>query len=86
MSITPVEQAAIPTAIVLVEAMQTFVTNLGTDPLQVAIKFPGAAQVFLGTAEMQIPVLASAEFGAAQAAVNTKLAGWLASLKAAQTA
>lgn len=78
----PVVQAAIPTAIAVLKAVQQFIANLGTDPLQVPVKFPGAAQVFLGTVEMQVPALASSEFTALQSDVNTKVNGWIASLQA----
>jgi hypothetical protein len=82
----PFEQAAIPSAIQIVEALQAFFTNLGTDPTQWAVKLPGAAQVLLGTVELQGPALAIAEAGALGTAVNTKLAAWLSTLQAAQAA
>src|ERR1700679_4107977 len=53
----PVISDAEPVAIAVLKALQVFIANLGTDPLQVAVKFPGAAQVFLGTVEMQLPAL-----------------------------
>lgn len=84
--VSPFEQAAIPTAIQIVEALQTFFTNLGTDPTQWAIKLPGAAQVLLGTVELQGPALAIAEAGALGATVNGKLSAWLTALQAAQAA
>jgi propanediol dehydratase large subunit len=73
---------AIPSAVAVLQAVQQFITNLGTDPLQVAVKFPGAAQVFLGTVEMQLPVLANAEFSALQADVNAKIEVWIKKLQA----
>jgi len=78
----PVVSAAIPSAIVVLKAVQAFIANLGTDPLQVPLKFPGAAQIFLGTVEMQVPELASSEFAALQADVNVKLNAWITSLQA----
>lgn len=78
----PVVTAAVPALIAALEAIQTFVTNLGTDPLQVAVKFPGALQVLIGTIELQVPGLATAELGALQAEVNAKIAGAIAKLKA----
>ena len=77
----PVVTAAAPSLIQVLEAVQTFVINLGTDPLQVAAKFPGALQVLIGTVELQLPSLASAELSTVQGEVNTKIAGWIASLK-----
>jgi hypothetical protein len=76
----PIVSAAEPTAIAVLKAIQTFIANLGTDPLQVAVKFPGAAQVFLGTVEMQLPALAQSEFSTLQTEVNTKIAAWIAKL------
>jgi hypothetical protein len=46
------------------------------------VKFPGALQVLLGSVEMQLPALATAEFGAVQLAANDKIAGWVKSLQA----
>lgn len=81
-STNPLESAAIPSAIVVLQALQTLFTNLGTDPAQVAAKFPGALQVFLGTVEMQAPALASSELNALQTQINSKIAGWITSLQA----
>jgi len=80
----PVVAAAAPSLINVLTAVQTLITNLGTDPTQIAIKFPGALQIFLGTVEMQLPVLASSEIGALQTEVNNKIAGWITSLQAAK--
>lgn len=77
----PVVEAAIPSLVAVLQAMKQFVANLGTDPMQVPIKFPGAIQVFLGTVEMQFPGLASAEFGALQTDVNSKIDGMIAKLQ-----
>lgn len=82
----PIEQAAIPSAIAILQAFQTFVTNLGTDPLEVAAKFPGALQIFLGSVELQGPALATSELSALQSTVNTTVAGWISKLQAAQAA
>ena len=83
--INTAEQAAIPTAIAILQAFQTFIANLGTDPLQVAAKFPGALQVFLGTVELQGPALATSELSALQTTVNTTVAGWIAKLNATKS-
>lgn len=80
--VTTVENAAIPAAVAVLQAFQTFVANLGTDPLQVAAKFPGALQVFVGSVELQAPTLASTEFATLQSTVNTQVAGWISSLNA----
>lgn len=81
----PVVQAAAPALIAALEAIQAFVTNLGTDPAQVAVKFPGALQVLLGTIELQVPALATAELGALQSEVNAKIAALIGKLKAQQS-
>lgn len=78
----PVLVAAAPSLIAALQAVQTFISNLGTDPAQVAIKFPGALQVLLGSIEMQLPGLASSEIGAVQTAANARIAAWIASLQA----
>jgi hypothetical protein len=78
----PVLVAAAPALINTIEALQTFVANMGTDPTQYAVKFPGALQVLLGSVELQLPVLASSEIGALQTAANGKFASWIASLRA----
>ncbi len=77
--------AGAPSLIAALEAIQAFVLNLGTDPGEVAVKFPGALQVLLGTIELQVPALATAELGALQTEVNAKIAALIAKLKA-QTA
>lgn len=78
----PVVVAAAPALVAVLEAVQTFVANLGTDPMQIAVKFPGALQVLLGTIELQVPTLATAELGTLQSEVNTKIAGLITKLKA----
>lgn len=78
----PITAAAAPSLIMVLQAVQQFLTNLGTDPALVVAKFPGALQVLLGTAELQLPILASAEFGALQVAANTKITAWIKSLQA----
>jgi hypothetical protein len=79
----PLLVAAEPALVASLQALQTFITNLGTDPAQVAIKFPGALQILLGSVELQLPALASAEFGAAQTAANAAIGGWITKLQAA---
>lgn len=77
----PFEVAAIPSAIAILKAAQGLIQNLGTDPAQIAAKFPGAVQVFLGTVEMQLPILATSEVGALNATAGTRIANWIASLE-----
>lgn len=85
-TVNPFEQAAIPSAIAILQGFQAFLGNMGSDPTQWALKFPGALQVFNGTVELQGPALAAAEAGALQSAASTKVASWITALQAAQTA
>lgn len=82
----PIVAAAAPSLVAVLTALQTFIGNLGTDPAQVAVKFPGALQVLLGNVELQLPVLAVAEFSALQGDANAKIAGWIKSLQATAVA
>ena len=81
----PLEQAAIPSAVAILTAVQTFITNLGTDPAKIPLTAPGALQVLLGTVELQGPALAVSEWSAVQSAANSKLSSWITSLKAKQS-
>lgn len=76
----PIIMAAEPALLAVLQSLQTFIANLGTDPLQVAVKFPGAVQVLLGNIELQLPVLAGSEFAALQGQVNARLEAWVKQL------
>jgi hypothetical protein len=78
----PLEVAAIPTAVAILKAAQQLLANLGTDPLQIAAKAPGAFQIFVGTVEMQAPALVTSELGAVQTDVNSTIDGWITKLEA----
>jgi hypothetical protein len=80
----PIEQAAIPTAVAILQAAKQFAVNVGNDPATIAAKAPGALQVLVGTIEMQFPALLSAELGAAQTAVQAKLDDLITKLQAAK--
>jgi hypothetical protein len=84
-ALSPVEQAAIPTAIQALEAVQAFVTNMGPDPLQWVAKYPGSTLVLLGTLQNLVPSLLVSEGGAVQTLVNNQTTSWINTLKAAQT-
>jgi len=77
----PVVTAAAPSLIAVLQSVQAFISNLGTDPLQIPVKFPGALQVLIGTVEMQAPVLASAEFTTLQNEAIAKISGWITTLQ-----
>jgi hypothetical protein len=77
-----ITNAAIPTALAIINAAKQLIANLGTDPAQIPFKAPGAIQIFVGTVEMQFPSLAVAELGAVQTDVNSKLDGLSSKLQA----
>lgn len=81
--VTSLGQAAIPEAVVVLQAFQQFVTNINLSDLPtVGARIPGALQVFAGTVELQAPALISAEVGTLATDVNSKVAGWISSLQA----
>ena len=82
--LTPIEQAAIPSAVALLQATQTFIDNMGTDPMQWTVKFPGALVALQGAVMLQAPLLANAEGAAISAQVNSTVAGWITKLKLAE--
>jgi hypothetical protein len=78
----PIVTAAIPTAVVVLQAAKQLLLNLGTDPAQIAAKAPGALAVFIGTVEMQFPTLLGAELGAVQTEAASKIDALIAKLQA----
>lgn len=76
------EAAAAPSAIAILQAVQTFVTNMGVEPTKWVATFPGALEVLLGQIELQAPGLASAEAAALAALVNAKIASAISALQA----
>lgn len=82
----PILVAAAPSLIAALQAVQTFLTNIGTDPTKFALTVPGALQVLGGTLELQIPALAGAEVGAIQTALNAQINGKIAALQALKPA
>lgn len=84
-TLSSVEQAAIPTAIAALQAVQQFAANMGADPLQWVAKYPGSQLVLLGTLQNLVPSLLVSEGGAIQSVVNNQITSWIGTLKAAQT-
>ena len=80
----PIEQAAIPTAVLALQAVQQFVTNMGPDPLQWVAKYPGSTLVLLGTLQNLAPSLLQSEGGAVQTVINNQLESWIAALNKAK--
>jgi hypothetical protein len=79
----PILAAAAPSLIAVLEAVQAFNTNIGSDPTKWALTVPGALTVLLGTIQLQVPTLAASEAATLQGDVNAKLATWIAKLKTA---
>ena len=82
--LTPIEQAAIPSVVAVLEAVQAFIANMGTDPALWVGKFPGALVALQGAVMLQAPLLANAEGAAVSAQANSVVAGWITKLKAAE--
>lgn len=80
------ELAAIPTALAAIAAVKAFSVNMGADPLQWVVKFPGSQLVLLGTMQNLLPSLLVSEGGALQTMVNSQLDSWTATLQKAQAA
>jgi hypothetical protein len=78
----PVFVAAAPSIISALKAVNQFSTDIGPDPAKWALLLPGAFQKLLGTLEMQIPVVFSAEGGALQTAVTAKVNELIAKVQA----
>jgi hypothetical protein len=78
----PAVQAAAPALIAVLQAVQTFNNQvLGGDPATIAVRVPGALAVLVGTVELQLPVVATAEVGVVQNDINTKINQMIAKLK-----
>lgn len=80
--LTGIESAAAPSLIAALQAFNQFETDIGTDPLQWAVKVPSAKLKFLGTLGLQLQPLIGAEVLAGEAVINTTTAGWITKLKA----
>ena len=80
----PLEQAAIPSAVALLQAVQAFIGNMGTDPAQWTLKFPGALVTLQGAVMLQAPLLANAEGAAITSQANAVVGGWITKLQAAE--
>lgn len=81
-AVATIEAAAAPSLISALQAFNQFETDIGTDPLQWAVKVPAAKLKFLGTLGLQLQPLIGAEVVAAEAVINTTTAGWITKLQA----
>lgn len=77
----PVFQAAAPSIILALQAVEQFSTDIGPDPTKWALTVPASFQKLLGSLELQIPVVVSAEGGALQTAVTAKVSDLIAKVK-----
>jgi hypothetical protein len=84
--VASIEAAAAPAAINAIQALQTFVTNMGTDPAKWVINYLPAKLQLLATLTAQLPQLEVAEVTAVDTAINAALAGLVTKLKAKETA
>ena len=82
--LTPIEQAALPSAVAVLQAVQAFIANMGTDPAQWTLKFPGALVALQGAVMLQAPILANAEGAAVSAQATSTVGGWITKLQAAE--
>ncbi len=78
---TPLLTAAAPELIAALTAIKTFNANIGADPTKWALTVPPALVILLGTVQLQVPALVSAESATIQADINTKVDGWIAQLQ-----
>jgi hypothetical protein len=82
----PALVAAAPAVDASLGALEALITNLGPDPLKLPVTLPGSLKIFVGTVELQLPVLVNAEWGAVQADAITQVQGLRARLAAAVAA
>lgn len=71
-----------PIAIAVLQGIQQLIANVGSDPATVALKFPGAVTVFIGSLQLALPGLAATELANLETEANTKLAALIAKLQA----
>jgi hypothetical protein len=79
----PLLVAGTPALIAVLQAIKQFNANIGADPAKWVITVPGALTILLGTVELQLPALATAEAGAALTDVNARIDSWITKLQAA---
>jgi len=76
------EQAALIPVVNVLEALQQFRLNLGTDPVVAVAKLPAALVVLEGQIALQGPALAQSEFAAVMNAGGNDLTALIAKVKA----
>lgn len=78
--------AVAPELIAILKAAQTFVANLGVDPLKLPLTAGPALAVFVGQVSLQVAPAVNAEWSVVQTEVNSQLAGLIAKLTPAPAA
>lgn len=78
--------AVAPELIAVINAAETFVTNLGSDPTKLALTAGPALGIFLNTVALQAAPALNATWGVAQADALAKLSALKASLTPAPSA
>lgn len=78
----PLEQAAIPTAIAVLQALKQLKADLGSDPAKIPLTAGPALLKFTATVELQAPVLANSEWASIGTTFDSKVDGWIKSLQA----
>lgn len=77
----PALVAAAPSLIAALQAIQQFNADMGTNPASWVANYPGASLKLVGTLQLELPALVTAEAGALQADINTKIGSAISSLQ-----
>lgn len=85
-TINPFEQAAIPTAIAVLQAGEQFMTDMGSDPAKWALNYAGAKLKELGSIQLALGQLPVAEGGVIITQGQALIQNWIKALQAAQAA
>lgn len=81
-----IEAAAAPEAIAVIQAIETFNAEMGTNPAEWPANYIPAKLQVLATVTKQFPVLASEEIGALDGAMNSAFSGIVTKLQAVKPA
>lgn len=81
-TVNPILQAAAPSLIKALQAVQQFESDIGTNVAQWPITVPAAKFKLLGNLALLLPGLEGSEVGAAENVINTATSGWITKLQA----
>ena len=73
--------AGAPEFIAALQAIKAFNSNIGPDPTKWPLTVAPALVVLLGTVQLQVPALVTAEAATVQNQLNAKIDGWIAQLQ-----